>query len=205
MSKEKHLRREVSALDEKMKFLNEKGKKLEGDFAREERMVEHYVKASSEVELKVKNSTQHFKSIEANLTKQLEKEADKGSSILTLKYEIELLEKDIELVQNNRKQQEAEYPGKLKMINEKCEAEREKLERQLQDLDSERTRSLRNLNSEVFMQKAELDRAQRNLVERNEDLKDARNERIEIKGYKAEIRELGIKLREMIAQSSRVQ
>lgn len=41
--------------------------------AREERMIEHYAKASSDLDVKVKNSTQYLKSVEANLAKQLEK------------------------------------------------------------------------------------------------------------------------------------
>ena len=38
------------------------------------------------------------------------------------------------------------------------------------------TKTLMNLNNEVSRHKAELERAQRDLQEKNEDLKDAKNE-----------------------------
>lgn len=49
-------------------------------------MVEHYVKAFNDSDIKLKNATQYYKSIEANLTKQLEKETQRGADVLTLKY-----------------------------------------------------------------------------------------------------------------------
>lgn len=68
-------------------------------------MIEHYSKVGEETELKVRNSTQHLKSVEANLIKQLERETERGAEIMTLKYEIELLEEDINLIKSHRKQQ----------------------------------------------------------------------------------------------------